>query len=250
MKNLLKASLNLIGIVFILNSILMSIVANFNFGIIATFVLGILILFYGLFFDPINSHTNFGIFKWLKFMVFISIAFMILTTTFIAIYGIYNTTNYKEDAAIVLGSGIKGTLVTYPLAYRLDKAIEYHQKNPKAIIILSGGQGFQEDIPEAVAMEKYLLQRGVPQRNILLEKKSTNTSENFAFSKIILDEYFGGSYKVAIITTNFHIYRATRLAKLSGLDFTYINSKLQWYAIIPTYIREFFAIIKLWLMKQ
>lgn len=250
LKKLFIVSLIIIGILFILNSILMSITANFNFGVIAALIFGLSILFYGLFFDRIKTYTRFGFFKFLKYFVVSSFVLIIIIIVFIVSYGISDTSDYGEDAAIVLGAGIKGDLITYPLACRLNKAVEYNKRNPSAIIVLSGGKGFQEDITEALAMERYLLNQGISKSRILLEQKSTSTYENLVFSKKILDEYFKKPYRVVIITSDFTIYRATELAKISRLNCTSIHSKIQWYEIIPMYLREFFAIIKLWVFKR
>ena len=43
----------------------------------------------------------------------------------IGFYGIIDDVTFNEDAAIVLGAGIKGEQVTRLLSYRLDKAAEY-----------------------------------------------------------------------------------------------------------------------------
>lgn len=45
----------------------------------------------------------------------------------------------KLEYIIVLGAGIKGEQVTPLLASRIDKGIEILKKNPKALLIMSGG---------------------------------------------------------------------------------------------------------------
>ena len=50
--------------------------------------------------------------------------------------------------------------------HRLGKAVDAN-RNYKAIIIVSGGQGPQEDITEALAMERYLKNKGIPQERII-----------------------------------------------------------------------------------
>ena len=163
--------------------------------------------------------------------------------SFIAVYGQYDNADYNEDAVIVLGAGINGDKVTYPLKVRLDKAMEYHKLNPDAVIVVTGGQGFQETVTEAYAMEKYLVQNGVEPSKIIKEEKATSTNENMRFSKKLLKE----DSKVVVITNNFHIYRAVSIAKLEGLDnVTHIHAGLQWYNIVPCYIRECLAVLKMW----
>ena len=82
----------------------------------------------------------------------------------------------KLDYIIVLGAGIKGEQVPPLLASRIDQGIEILKKNPKALFIMSGGQGKGEDIPEGEAMARYAINKGIDESKIIIENKSTNTS--------------------------------------------------------------------------
>lgn len=95
-----------------------------------------------------------GIGKILKFAIIIAFLIWFILLSFIAIYGKVDNVIYKEDAVIVLGCGIRGKNVSAILSYRLDKAVEYYRKNQNAVIVVSGGQGPQEEITEAEAMER------------------------------------------------------------------------------------------------
>lgn len=169
---------------------------------------------------------------------------------FIHFYGKNDNISYQEDAVIVLGAGIKGEKVMKMLAYRLDKAVEYSERNPGAVIIVSGGQGRREDIPEALAMERYLIDKGIAKERIIKEDKSTSTYENLIFSKKILDERFETPYKLAIITNGFHIFRAAGMAERLGLDITHLHAEIDWYYIPYNYLRECAAIAKMWLLRR
>jgi uncharacterized SAM-binding protein YcdF (DUF218 family) len=54
-------------------------------------------------------------------------------------------------------------------------------------MIVSGGQGSDEGIPEAEAMAAYLTERGFPAARLACEDRSRTTEENLAFSKAIMD---------------------------------------------------------------
>ena len=119
-----------------------------------------------------------------------------------------------------------GDRVSKTLAERLNTATEYYHENPEIVIVVSGGQGEDEWVSEAFAMQRYLIARGVNEKNILLEDKSTSTKENFDFSKIVLDEYFGGeTYTSAYVTNDFHCYRAGWYAEMAGLSKDYISAR-------------------------
>ena len=63
-------------------------------------------------------------------------------------------------------------------------------------------------------MQRYLIKQGVPNDNILLEQQSTNTHTNFVYSKEIILEYFNNMPKMVCVTSQFHILRALKLAKI------------------------------------
>lgn len=114
---------------------------------------------------------------------------------------------------LVLGCRIKGTTVTKSLKKRLDTAYEYSKDNEEITIIVSGGQGRGEDISEAEAMKAYLVERGIDSSRIIMEDKSVDTSENIRFSAKLIDNMEDG---VCVVSNNFHIYRAKKLARGAG----------------------------------
>lgn len=121
------------------------------------------------------------------------------------------------DVMIVLGSGLWGDKVSPQLSLRLDAAESLLKKNKSMLVIVSGGQGPDELVSEAVAMKRYLVSSGIDERRILLEDKSTSTFENLLFSKKILDHEGIDYTKCVIVSTDFHIYRSKMLAKRLGI---------------------------------
>ena len=161
------------------------------------------------------------------------------------IYGKSDSTTYTEDAVIVLGAAVHGKSPSLTLKKRLDKAVEYHKQNPNAIIIVSGGQGAQEDISEAEAMEIYLIDQGVAADKIIKEDKSTSTTENFTFSKEILDKHFNKEYTTCFITNEYHVLRAADCAKDVGFDdISHLHSNTNLSYLMSGSLRECLAVIK------
>jgi uncharacterized SAM-binding protein YcdF (DUF218 family) len=173
--------------------------------------------------------------------------------TIIVINGKKSTTTFKEDSVLVLGSGIKGDVILSTLQLRLDKCLEYIQHNPDVVIVVSGGQGRGEDISEAEAMRRYLIQQNVDSTLIIKEDKSRDTRDNMQYSKIILDSCFTvlgkQNYTTVCITSDFHAYRSSLLAKRFGLNTTSYNSKVKWYIRPSTYCREVLSICKFWFLS-
>ena len=239
--------LGVAGIFLTFNGLFLLTVANMNLGHILTFILGIGLTLCSVFYKSIRRITGKGIPKVIKYCVIVLFCIELALGLFIAIYGETDNITYKEDAVIVLGAGVHGYRISLPLKFRIDKAIEYYNKNPDAVIIVSGGKGFQEAVSEATAMERYLLNKGIPQNSIIKEDKSTSTIENMTYSKEILDKYFDKDYNVVVITNNFHIYRGVSYARDAGfVNISHISAPIRWYTVVPNYLRETLAVLKMW----
>lgn len=235
------------GSLLILNALFMAVYSNLNAGIFAAFLLGLLLLLYAVFINTIVPKIP----QILRNLFWAGIGAVIGLSCCLLGAGLNDTVTNKEDAIIVLGSGIRGENLTVGLKNRLDSAIEYYKENEDAIIIVSGGQGPQENITEALAMERYLLSKGIPQEKIIKEEKATSTYENFVYSKKILDEKFDDNYKVCFVSNEYHIYRASSLAKIAGIEnVTHTHSNTVWYTVIPSTLRECMANVKMWIFKE
>lgn len=148
----------------------------------------------------------------------------------------------KLDYIIVLGAGIKGEQVPPLLASRIDQGIEILKKNPKALFIMSGGQGKGEDIPEGEAMARYAINKGIDESKIIIENKSTNTKENLLFSsKLMIKE----SPRVGLVTTSYHVFRALILVKDLGIRCIGFGSVTKWYFTLNALIREFIGYLSM-----
>ncbi|MCL2437080.1 MAG: YdcF family protein [Clostridiales bacterium] len=214
-------------------------------------LIGAVLLLYSLLREKIISKCNKGILKYIRLVLTAGFCFMLITLLAfcLSIAAISsNLSANNTDAVIVLGAGLNGTQVSTVLAKRLDKAVEFYHENPHVMIVVAGGQGEDQIVSEAFAMRKYLVARGVNEDNILLEDRSTSTRENFAFSKIVLDEFFGDRpYTTAYITNDFHCRRAGRFAEMAGLDTYFIPARTPLFAF-PAYLaREYLAYVYLML---
>ena len=188
--------------------------------------------------------------KWITYSVLalalISAGFGI----FVMAYGRRDTTNFTEDAVIVLGAGIRADEeVTRTLRNRLDMAVEYHMRNPEAVIIVSGGIGRGHVVSEAEVMARYLEAAGVRADLIFQEGNSHSTYQNMRLSKEILDELFPDGYRVTVISNDFHIYRAIRFTRIAGMEgATSFHGNTPLDALPGALVREITAIVKMWLI--
>lgn len=151
----------------------------------------------------------------------------------------------QVDHVLILGAQVRGTWITDSLKRRLDAAVDYLREFPDADVIVSGGQGSGEDIPEAEAMALYLLSRGLDESKIIKEDKSTSTRENLRFSRNYLD---AENDSVAVVTNDFHIFRASLTARREGYaHVSAIPASSNPVFQLNYLVREFFAVTAMYL---
>ena len=157
----------------------------------------------------------------------------------------------ESDApyVIVLGAAVYGQTPSISVRHRCDRAIQHLKRNPGARALVSGGQGEGEDISEAEAMGRYLVEKGVAADRILLEDRSTSTWENLSFSKALIEETGGDPSRVAVVSSAYHLCRARRMAAALGMAADGLPSA-DGYPLYMTgmYLREALAVWKLWVM--
>ncbi|MGH1287182.1 YdcF family protein [Bacillus toyonensis] len=180
----------------------------------------------------------------------ISFYFFIHLSNFLSAYFLYqfNRPRRNQDFIIVLGSGLINDKVPPLLASRINKAIDFYWKqaavNTPPIIIFSGGQGPDEGLPEAEAMQNYAVEKGIPLEHTVQENRSVNTYQNMSFSKEIMDSLKPeGKYRSIFTTNNFHLFRAGIYARQAGLNSQGIGSKTAFYYWPNAMIREYVAIV-------
>jgi uncharacterized SAM-binding protein YcdF (DUF218 family) len=178
-------------------------------------------------------------------MAYVSFLFV----CFVGYAYLYGRMRVRRDAGfvVVLGSGlIGGTRVPPLLASRLERGREVYDAlagrgGRPPVLIVSGGQGPDEGVPESHAMADYLVERGFPADRIVREDRSETTEENMVFSKRLMDEMDPGA-RCVIVTNNFHAFRAALMARRAGVEGQVVGSPTAAYFWPTATIREFAAV--------
>lgn len=148
----------------------------------------------------------------------------------------------ENTTLIVLGCKVYGEHASRSLRERLDAALIYLEENPDSQCIVSGGMGEGEKISEAECMYRYLIKKGIHSSRIIKEDKSTSTRENLRFSKKIIEER-GLSKNIAIATSDYHQYRASKIAKTLGFSVGAVPGHTAWWLFPTFYVRELYGIL-------
>lgn len=240
----MKTSLLIVAAVLAVLALLLSLIPGFRFSIVLCLAAAALCV---LFSFLLRSDASFArkIRIILSAVLLVGILAAAVTSVFIfraAHPGTIPACRY----VVVLGAGVNGTEPSLTLQERINAAYHYLSKNPEAIAILSGGQGEHEDITEAACMYRELTDMGIRPEQLLMEEAATSTIENLNFSLDLLEKETGTRpNRIGIISSEYHLFRASQFAKDLGLDPIGIPAKTTWLPLrINYYLREIVAVWK------
>lgn len=177
-----------------------------------------------------------------KFLVIIAVFATICVISY-AVLLIYigklaqKDTKVKSDVILVLGGHvISGNSCVGPICKqigflprphynpcilgRINQAVALYKNHYAPKILMSGGTDKEDNINEAETMKKIATESGVPESDILVEKESTSTYENFSLSQKVIKK--AGLNSVIVVTEPYHIARAGLVA--SKLNYKYTLS--------------------------
>ena len=144
------------------------------------------------------------------------------------------------DYIVVLGAKVNGTRPSLSLNDRISAAYDYLTEHPDTVAVLSGGQGTDEGISEAMCIFRELTARGIPEDRLWLEDQATSTWENLHFSLDLIEENTGvRPDTIGLLSSEYHLFRAGLFAKECGVEAVGIPAKTSWFSIRLNYfLRE------------
>ena len=210
------------------------------FSVIVSFVCIMPVLFYG------------RLRKWL--LILLTVGMFFYTVTFCIFCGVvlsYSgnvTLPDADDDVLVLVYGCRtyGDRPSRMLMGRLDAAYELLTDYPDSVCIVTGGQGNNEPITEALSMKRYLCGLGIADERIIMEDKAANTKENISLSMELIAEHSLDSRTVISVSDNYHLMRIKLLASRYGLDTLVYPADFRIdFIFLSSLTREFLSYIKL-----
>lgn len=145
--------------------------------------------------------------------------------------------NQPEGDVLVVLAGSSGAdnVIGYGTYLRVQYALAAYQSHAFRKIVVSGGG---EPIPQAHLMRQFLVCQGVPASAIQVEDSSSTTRENALNVKKLL----GNPGKITLLTSDYHMFRASRTFRRAGLDVTPVpfpdvmKRSERWAERIPAFV--------------
>ena len=121
----------------------------------------------------------------------------------------------RSDAIIVMGAAQYRGRPSPVLRARLDHAVGLYAQGFAPRLVLTGGIAEGDTASEASVSRAYALRAGVPDSAILLENDGRTTGQSVRAVADLLRAR--GMDKVVMVSDPFHVFRASIVARRSGL---------------------------------
>jgi uncharacterized SAM-binding protein YcdF (DUF218 family) len=228
-----------------------------HFGVILPAVISLALILFSLFQSRWHawlSNRRWRLLAWRGVLVGFFLWLASLTAFFIAMQRLQlsDVANTDAQVIIVLGSGSPNNQASPTLAERLQLAARLAQLRPSAMVVVSGGAGFNEEVTEARVMADYLVGLGLDAKRIILEDRSTSTHENLVFAARLLEDFgMTRSVSMLLVTSDFHTARASWIAKRAGwINVRTAGALTPLYMRYNAWLREYFACLSGWLLGE
>lgn len=127
---------------------------------------------------------------------------------------------------IVLGCMVRDDGPSVSLQNRIDAAYDYLTAHPDVIAVVSGGQGKDEPMTEARCMYDHLVAMGIDPDRVWMEEQATSTWTNLQYSLALIEDKTGQRpSSVGLLSSEYHLFRASLQAKSLGLETVGIPAK-------------------------
>lgn len=187
---------------------------------------------------------------WLGFLILLLFSNTFIVTKITGLWAVEpEPVTQVFDVGVVLG----GSTVTYEKKYnrttfkgnidRLLQAVELYNEGKIKKILITGASGslIYPGLKEAKMLRSFLLNTGIPKRNILMDTLAENTHENAVYTKKILQQH-PRLHSVLLFTSSLHMRRAMACFRREGIKVqpyptNLINSQTHWnieYMLIPS----------------
>lgn len=146
-------------------------------------------------------------------------------------------------AVVVLGAGLVDGRVSPLLAARVERGVGLARRDPRTLLVVSGGRGADEPRSEAAAMAEHAAGLGMREDRVVLEDASTTTEENLRRTRALLDER-GLHGPVTVVTSDYHAFRAATLLRTLGMRGHALGARTARYYLPSALLREYVALLR------
>lgn len=122
----------------------------------------------------------------------------------------------RSDVIVVLGAAEYNGNPSPVLRARLEHAYQLYRKSMAPLLLTSGGAGGDPQFTEGQVGRDYLVKKGVPSENIIVEGEGDSTVHTVVAVSELMRRM--NLRSAIIVSDGYHIYRAKRILEHEGME--------------------------------
>ena len=126
----------------------------------------------------------------------------------------------RADAIVVFGAAQYSGHPSPVYRARLDHAYTLYQRGIAPVIITTGGAGGDPKFSEGEVGRTHLMERGVPERNLIAETQGHDTAESALRIAVIMRA--NGLHSCVAVSDAYHVFRIRELLEHQGIGPVYV----------------------------
>lgn len=155
------------------------------------------------------------------------------------------------DYLIVLGAKVRPDGPSVSLWDRIYAASDFLNAHPNMVAVVSGGQGPDEVKTEAECMAENLIALGITAERIRLENRAESTAQNIRYSLDLIESETGSRPgKIAVLSSEYHLFRASLYTKAEGAEFVGVPAKTSRIAQLVNHCMREVAGVWHWILLE
>lgn len=119
------------------------------------------------------------------------------------------------DAAIIMGAAAYGEKPSPVFEQRIAHGVALYKKGMVKKLILTGGFGDGATMSESEVARRYVMEQGVPERDLLLERVSRTTLGNLQQARDLMKQH--GLTEALLVSDPLHMERSARMMRNLGV---------------------------------
>jgi uncharacterized SAM-binding protein YcdF (DUF218 family) len=121
----------------------------------------------------------------------------------------------SADAILVLGAAQYNGRPSPVLQARVDHAIRLYRRDLARRVVFTGGVGVGDTLSEAEVARRYAVRRGVPERDIIVERQGITSAESVGYAAALM--HSEGISSALVVSDSYHMLRLELLARRAHL---------------------------------
>ena len=127
---------------------------------------------------------------------------------------------HHADAIVVFGAAQYSGHPSPVYRARLDHAYTLYQRGLAPVIITTGGAGGDPKFSEGGVGRTHLMERGIPERNLIAETQGHDTAESAVRVAVIMRA--NGLHSCVAVSDAYHVFRIRELLEHEGIGPVYV----------------------------